>query len=91
MRLVHLLLIGMLLAPTALSMGKKEGEEFMQIDLTALPQGGLYFLRCSEPDASGVTDCGFLSLWEQTNGVRGLQTSKINHGRAWPADELLLG
>lgn len=91
MRPLYLLVAALLLAPAVVSAGNKTGgEEFYAIDLTALPDGAMYFLKCSNPEAKGATDCGFLSLWEQTNDVRGLQTSVLTQGRAWEPDTLVL-
>jgi len=91
MRLVYLLAAGLLLAPTLVTAAKTDGEEFLALDLSALPDGGTYFLKCSNPHSKGTGDCGFLSLWQQSNDVRGLQSGVLLMGRAHEPDSYLLG
>jgi hypothetical protein len=56
------------------------------IDLSAAG-GPTMWLRCS---GDSVQNCGIASLWLQTNGVKGLQTSIFAHGgRPWEPDTKL--
>lgn len=64
------------------------GEEAATIDLSAA-QGGTYFVKCSK--GRDLTNCGLLSLWQQTNPVPGLQSSVLSSGdRPYDPDGKLL-
>lgn len=54
------------------------GEEILTLDLR--PAGGdLLFLGCTT-GSKDLTRCGMLMIYEQTNGVEGLQTSQYTSG-----------
>ena len=55
-----------------------KGEEALTLDLSVIPGGSMYFLKCSK--SASLTDCGLISLWEQTNGHPGLQTNLFAYG-----------
>lgn len=55
-----------------------KGEEAFTLDLSVIPGGSTYFLKCSK--SASLTDCGLVSLWEQTNGHPGLQTNLFAYG-----------
>lgn len=54
------------------------GEEALTLDLSVLPGGSTYFLKCSR--GADLANCGLVSIWEQTNGHPGLQTSIFAYG-----------
>ena len=54
------------------------GEEAFSLDLRVLPGGSLYFVKCSR--SASLADCGLISLWEQTNGHPGLQSTIYSTG-----------
>lgn len=91
MRLAYILVAGLLLLSSFASAGKTGGEEFLALDLSALPDGGTYFIHCSNHKATGPMDCGFVSLWQQANELDGLQTSVAFLGKQWDPDARLLG
>ena len=65
------------------------GEESFTLDLSSIPGGSTIFLKCSK--SKDLTNCGIPSLWEQTNGMAGLQSSAFAYGGLpRPADEKLL-
>lgn len=49
-----------------------KGEEVLPIDLSSAG-GPTLFLKCSRNPS--FTDCGIISIWQQTNPIPGLQTS----------------
>ena len=52
-----------------------EDESAVTLDLTGADKGlGTYYLKCQYGGRDFRT-CGTLSVWENTNGVRGLQTT----------------
>lgn len=64
------------------------GEELLALDLTPAG-GGIYFLGCTTGQKD-PTHCGRLSLWEQTNPIVGLQTSKAQGNRDYDPDNNML-
>lgn len=65
------------------------GDEDYTLDLSVLPGGPTLYLKCSRGDT--LTDCGVISIWQQSNGVPGLQTiQKPYGGSARPRDTPLL-
>lgn len=91
MRLAYILVTGLLLLPSLATAGKESDEEFLALDLSALPEGSEYFLKCSNTAMKSTLECGIVSVWEQTNAFGGLQTSFASlHGKAWDPDTRLL-
>lgn len=65
------------------------GDEDYTLDLTALPRGPTIYLKCSRGDT--LTDCGIVSVWQQSNNVPGLQTIPMPYGGVVrPSDTPLL-
>ena len=65
------------------------GDEDYTIDLSVIPGGPTLYLKCSRGDT--LTDCGLVSIWQQSNGVPGLQTvTKMYGGAPKPQDTPLL-
>lgn len=90
MRLVYALVTLTLLCLAGFAQAGVNGEEAFVLDLTAIPGGKMLYIKCS--NGRTLTDCGFASLWEQTNDLPGLQTGVFNYGgRAWERDHHLLG
>lgn len=90
MRPAYILIAALLLLPSLATASKQQGEEFLALDLTALPNGAIYFLKCSNYEMKGPAECGFTSVWQQSNSVRGLQSSILTNGKAWEPDTRLL-
>ena len=91
MRLPYILVTTALILGSGVAIaGPPPGEPAIPIDLT--PAGGpLLFLKCSR-SGDDLTDCGLVSLWQQSNGAPGLQTIQMPFGgQARPRDTLLLG
>lgn len=66
-------------APTA------PDESAKTIDLTAAGKG-IYYLFCHAGKKTDLTTCTAPRLYEETNGLKGLQTSPVFIGRWIPAD-----
>lgn len=77
MRLALTLAALILLSGIALA-GPTTGEETLALDLTSIPGGSTYFLKCSR--SRDIANCGLVSIWQQTNGIVGLQTTKFSFG-----------
>lgn len=54
------------------------GSQTATIDLSAIPGGPTIFLKCSRSDS--LTNCGLVSIWQQSNGVPGLQITPVHYG-----------
>lgn len=66
------------------------GEEAFEIDLSSLPRGGIYYIKCS--NGTNLAQCGIASLWEQANEAPRLQTERVVfHGALMQPDHKLLG
>lgn len=79
MRMTTMLIVsGILLMSGLVAAAPVTGEEALTLDLTSIPNGSMYYLKCSR--SHSITDCGLVSLWEQTNGMPGLQTSIFAYG-----------
>lgn len=88
-RLKYLIIATAILGLSGLSHAAPVGEESATIDLSAIPAGSTYFLKCSR--SKDPSNCGVPSLYEQTNGMPGLQSSVFAYGGVpRPADERLL-
>lgn len=64
-----------------------EDESAITIDLGASKDANSYFLKCRY-GGKDLSSCSGISIWENTNGVRGLQTSTSMTGT--PPDKLVL-
>lgn len=60
-------------------------ESARTIDLTAAGKG-IYYLHCFGGKKSDLSTCTSPRLYEETNGLEGLQTSPVWVGRWIPAD-----
>lgn len=89
MRLSYLLVAATLLAVSTVTVSAStKGEQTLTLDLTALPEGQMYYLKCH---AFGSLPCVSVSLWTQTNELKGLQTGIYGgNGKAYEADRPLL-
>lgn len=92
MRLPYIIITTALLLFSGVAIaGPPPGEPAIPIDLTVIPGGPLLFLKCSR-SGDDLTNCGLVSLWQQSNGAPGLQTIQMPFGgQARPRDTLLLG
>lgn len=67
-------------------------DSFEKIDLTSI-NAGVYYVMCQnfEDRPSTVLDCRIPTVWEETNPVKGLQSTKYGiGGKAFDADTPLL-
>lgn len=55
------------------------GEEAFTLDLSVIPGGSTYFLKCSK--STTLANCGLVTVWQQTNGHPGLQTGVFAYGK----------
>lgn len=81
------LLFGLIAGPA--HAGPPQGDEDGVLDLSAIPGGPTLYLKCSRGDLTN--DCGVISIWQQSNGVPGLQIApKPYGGQQRPRDTPLL-
>lgn len=55
-----------------------QGDEDFALDLSVLPGGPVLYLKCSRGHT--LTDCGLVSIWQQSNDVPGLQMIQKPYG-----------
>jgi hypothetical protein len=92
MRITPVAFCLVLLGASGLALAAPAGDEEFTFDLTALPGGPTLFLACSEHDGKLLDDCGFLTLWQQSNIAPRLQTRPVAFGGVpIERDTLLLG
>ncbi|HVM44507.1 MAG TPA: hypothetical protein VM582_01125 [Candidatus Thermoplasmatota archaeon] len=79
MRTIPTLLVsGVLLLGGLATASPTKGEQTLTLDLSSIPGGSTYFIKCSR--SHSLTDCGLVSLWQQSNEVGGLQTTTFAYG-----------
>lgn len=90
MRLIYLATALLLLGTGLATAGPLDpkGEEVLPLDLSSAG-GPTLFLKCSR--TASFTDCGIISVWQQTNPLAGLQTSIYTYyGTPYHQDDNLL-
>lgn len=78
MRPIYVATVLVLLGMTGLTHAGAAGDQALTIDLSVVPGGSTYFLKCSRSNT--LANCGLVSLWEQTNGHPELQAGVFVYG-----------
>lgn len=77
-----------LLGVTGIAAAGGNDESAQTLDLSAV-NGGTYFVKCE--NGRDIRQCASPSLWQDSNPVGGLQTSKLASNGRYDPDSHLLG